>query len=143
MSTDFHEYPYVTTEYSDADREARMRSSRHRHPYVVGERLVKHGELEYLVAPLAEFDQYHEVGWLIYNTYGEPRDPSMDYRAYSTIDLEDAMLEAALRLHRVGVATVVAVRGDGEWTEYLVAPLADFPRLEAVDWRVRDLFLPD
>ena len=120
-----------------------MRSSRHRHPYFVGERLLKHGEFEYLVAPLAEFDQYHEVGWLIYNTYGEPRNPESDYCLCGTVDLEGAMLEAALRLHRVGVATVVAVRGDGEWTEYLVAPLADFPRLEAVDWRIRDLFLPE
>ena len=95
------------------------------------------------MAPLVRFDRSREVGWLIDNTYGEPRHPESDRCASVTEDLGGAMREGALRVHRVGVAAAVAGRRDEDWTEYLVARLADFRQLDAVGWRIRDLFLPD
>lgn len=142
MSTESRDLPYVTDDYSDADRDARMRSSRHGRAYFIGVRFFD-DEPEYLVAPLADFRRFHTVGWLLDRTYGEPRDPDHDYFVYFASDYEDAVLEAALRLHRVGIATAIAVGYGEDETHYVVMPLRDFPPCEDDGLRIRDLFLPE
>ena len=129
--------PFVLKNLSDAERRARLASCSGV-PFFIGERLSRSGKTEYLVAPLADFKRFHEVGWLLYDSYGEERDPAADYCAYVADNLEDALLEAALRIARVRVPTVVASRPYVNGIEYLVAPEADLTRLEAVGWTVRE-----
>lgn len=143
MSAESKDLPYLTTEYDDADRNARVRSSRHRIPYFIGVRNSEEGGRVYLVAPLTKLQGFYDGGWLLEHTYGEPRDPHDDYSTYIAVDYEDAVLEAALRMHRVGIATAVAVERDEFDPDYIVAPVDRVLELEASGYRICDVFLRD
>ena len=141
MSTESKDLPYLTPDLEDADRAARIRSSRHGVGYFIGMRISEEGEPVYLVAPLTAFQRFYDAGWLLEHTYGESRDPHDDFCVYVAADYEDAMLEAALRLHRVGIATAVAVRRDEFDPGYIVAPVDHVPELDADGYRICDVFL--
>lgn len=129
--------PCVTADVTDADREARLRSSRTGKVFFVGERPAAHGASEYLVALYADFRRFCDVGWLIHDIYGEPRDPLEDTDIYGADDYEDAILEAALR-HSRGFSCYIG-RRDG----FVVAPPERWHSLERVGWVLVERFGSD
>ncbi len=124
--------PFVTNDRSAALRDARRRSSQQRIEYFLGVRESTNDDVEYIVAPDGDFLALHdEGGWLYDESYGAPITPDDLTAAYVCGDMDEAMLDATMRITAGAPALFIALREGG----YLVAPLVDWPRFAKVGWQ--------
>lgn len=129
--------PFISDDRSAAERDARRRSSEQQIEYILGVREFTDSGVQFLVAPMEKFRELRDSGqWLIDVSYGRPITPDDLVGAYGCCDIGEAMLEATMRIGLGAPPTFIA-RRDGE---YLVAPIADWPRYAEVDWVKLDEF---
>ena len=132
-----NQYPFVTDDRSAAERDARRRSSQQQIEYFLGTREYFEGEIEYIVAPMADFHELHDSGgWLIDDSYGRLITPDDLVAVSACCFIDEALLEATMRIS-LGAPSLFIGRRDGD---YLVAPLSAWPRFAAVDWEKLDEF---
>jgi hypothetical protein len=138
MRPDMDDYPLVTDDLATAEREARFKCFRNKRPYFWAERASGDDWVDYLVAPVADLERSADVGWLLHDTCGEPRDPERNHGFLAARYFTFAKLEAMTRLHESKVAAVLAVRHDDRGNAYVVAPPTAMAQLEEAGWCWRE-----
>ncbi len=132
------QHPFVTYDLMAAQYDARHRSSVQQIEYVIGVREDFDCNVEYIVVPFSDFRPLHQAGgWLLDDSYGRPITPQYLIAACVCCDIDEAMLDATMRISHGAPPLFIGHRD----SDYLVAPIADWPRFSAVGWRTLDEFV--